>query len=127
MIATLSQWSRQCDLVLAEIMGRIRDVKVAAQNRKLAEEEYERGVDIAKNRGMAKKGNSETLGGKGGKGKEVEENLMQDVTEGIGLTTVAGGESPTGKKRKLVPPLSEDILLIICREHHNCILSRKIY
>lgn len=97
MITTLNQWSRQCDLVLAEIIGRIRDIKVAAQNRKLAEEEYEREVEVAGNGGMGKKGHE-------GKENEipVQEITMQDIEEEIAQNTMTGGESPTGRKRKLV-------------------------
>ena len=97
MIATLNQWSRQCDLVLAEIMGRIRDVKVAAQNRKLAEEEYEREVEVAGNAGMGKKGSEDME-----KEIPVQEITMQDVEEEIAQNIMTGGESPTGRKRKLV-------------------------
>src|SRR5579862_4876841 len=97
MIATLNQWSRQCDLVLAEVMGRIRDVKVAAQNRKLAEEEYEREVEVAGNGGIGEKGNE-------GKEKDipVQEITMHDVEEEIVQNMMTGRESPTGRKRKLV-------------------------
>ena len=48
MITTLTQWSKQCDLVLAEIAGRIRDVKQSAIDRKNEEEAYERDLENVK-------------------------------------------------------------------------------
>jgi COP9 signalosome complex subunit 7 len=103
MIATLLQWSRQCDLVLAEITGRIRDIKLAAMNRKLAEEDYEREVENAKNGVVEKKPVKQKSGGKLiGTGDEDES--MQDIQEQeeAGPSVLTGGESPTGRKRKLV-------------------------
>jgi COP9 signalosome complex subunit 7 len=106
MIAILTQWSRQCDLVLAEITGRMRDVKVAAANRKKAEEEYEREVNSAK-KGGGKKAGMAKGAGKGsaqrGEGEEEEVETMQEVEEaGSNAVVGAGGESPTGRKRKYV-------------------------
>src|SRR5205814_35057 len=48
MIATLTQWSKQCDLVLAEIAGRIRDIKQSATERKQEEDNYERDLEKVK-------------------------------------------------------------------------------
>ena len=129
MISTLSQWSSQCDLVLAEIAGRIRDVRNSAASRKYAEDEFEKDLEAAKKAaqqgggGGGKKGKSSksTLSGGAGGGTlagimsqqaldDVNAELMQDVEEQHELMSPgraaghagAGGESPSGRKRKLV-------------------------
>jgi len=122
MIATLTQWSRQCDLVLAEITGRIRDVKVAAANRKKAEEEYEREVESAKNAAAGKKGAKVKGAGKGsarrGEGEKEEGETMQEVEEaGSNAIAGAGGDSPTGRKRKLVR--LPDVKILTCLIGNN--------
>jgi|SRR5579859_2693810 len=111
MIATLTQWSTQCDLVLAEIAGRVRDVRAAAAERKRVDEEYER--ELEEKRG-GKKGKEPGTGGKKGKEKADVwfggDEIMADVEEpgmegGSGVGVVGGGgESPSGRKRKLVRP-----------------------
>jgi COP9 signalosome complex subunit 7 len=127
MISTLTQWSSQCDLVLAEIVGRIRDVRNSATARKNADDEFEKDLEAAKKstqQGAGKKGKSSksTLsGGGGGPGTgtmsqqgldDVNSEFMQDVEEqqqqelmspGRAAGSIgAGGESPSGRKRKLV-------------------------
>jgi COP9 signalosome complex subunit 7 len=102
MISTLTQWSTQCDLVLAEIAGRVRDIKTSATDRKRAEETYEKQLEEARK--------AATLGKKTKKGKTTEEpetEVMQDVEEQPGPIirgVNVGGESPSGRKRKLVRP-----------------------
>jgi hypothetical protein len=126
MISTLTQWSSQCDLVLAEIAGRIREVRNSAASRKYAEDEFEKELEAAKKAaqqgggGGGKKGKSSksTLsGGATAAGimsqqalDDVNAELMQDVEEQHELMSPgraaghagAGGESPSGRKRKLV-------------------------
>ena len=126
MISTLTQWSSQCDLVLIEIAGRIRDVRNSAASRKYAEDEFEKDLEAAKKAaqqgggGGGKKGKSSksTLsGGATAAGimsqqalDDVNVELMQDVEEQQELMSPgraaghagAGGESPSGRKRKLV-------------------------
>jgi hypothetical protein len=137
MISTLTQWSAQCDLVLAEIAGRIRDVRTSAAARKIADDDFERDLEAAKKSAQAgpaatgtgagagggggKKGKSKSaLSGGGGGGTmsqqtvdDVNAELMQDVEEqqdvaSAGRASVpsaaTGGESPSGRKRKLVRP-----------------------
>src|ERR1700736_1848806 len=71
MITTLSTWSSQCDLVLAEIAGRIRDVKASATERRRVEDEFDKLLEEAKEVGKKKKGK---------KGITMEpENEMMDV------------------------------------------------
>jgi COP9 signalosome complex subunit 7 len=96
MISTLTQWSTQCDLVLAEISGRIRDVKTSVIEKRRAEEEYQKKLEEAKKAG----------GKKGKKGKNEDPDVeMLDVDEpGSSVKIVVGGESPSGRKRKLVRP-----------------------
>lgn len=136
MISTLTQWSAQCDLVLAEIAGRIRDVRTSAAARKIADDDFERDLEAAKKSAQAgaatgtgagagggggKKGKSKSaLSGGGGGGTmsqqtvdDVNAESMQDVEEqqdvvSAGRASVpsaaTGGESPSGRKRKLVRP-----------------------
>jgi COP9 signalosome complex subunit 7 len=104
MIATLSQWSNQCDLVLAEISGRIRDVRKTEKLRKDEELAFEKEVER-----MRKREEGETATGKG-KGKEKSFRGMGD--EGGGGGGGGGGrmkkedvgedlwESPVRRKRK---------------------------
>jgi hypothetical protein len=112
MITTLTQWSTQCDLVLAEITGRIRDVKADAAERKVAEDKYEGQLEFAKKAAAPwkppkmKKSNAVSQGLK----EDVDAIFMQDV-EKADLTSpralVGGGDkSPSGRKRKLVRPQS---------------------
>ena len=109
MITTLTQWSKQCDLVLTEIAGRIRDVKQAAIDRKNEEEAYERDLENVKRSVAGKKPLKPT------KNTTVQQlqvlvddttELMQDVEEHEMISPRAGatggGESPSGRKRKLV-------------------------
>lgn len=115
MITTLSQWSNQCDLVLAEIAGRIRDVKTAAADRKVADENYERQLEQAKkpttNWKTPRSKKSGNVAGNTGSQvliEDIEVELMQDVEEQdltSPRTIVGGGDkSPSGRKRKLVRP-----------------------
>jgi len=119
MIATLKDWSNRCDLVLGEIFGRMRDVRACAAATKQADEKYEQDLDAAKQQLLSKKNS--------GKGKNVsntanlasqeldlDSDLMQDIEEDNQVasprrlssshvrTSGGGGESPTGRKRKLV-------------------------
>jgi COP9 signalosome complex subunit 7 len=99
MITTLSQWSKQCDLVLAEISGRIRDVRTEVANKKAVEEEYERQLE-EKKAATGKKG-KKTAGG------DAEEMMDLEGDEGfVGSppprSERTGGESPKARKRKLV-------------------------
>lgn len=116
MIATLTQWSNQCDLVLAEIAGRIRDVKTAAADKKVAEDSYERQLEQVKKPSThwkmtkSKKSGNVLPGNTGSQVliEDIESELMQDVEE-QDLTSprkvVGGGDkSPSGRKRKLVRP-----------------------
>src|SRR5271170_1286968 len=116
MIATLTQWSKQCDLVLAEIAGRIRDVRASAADRKTADDEYNQSLEkvqqsISGNKKSSKTSSKSFSSGTGGQVimEDVDIELMQDVEEHelisprSGLS--AGGESPSGRKRKLVRPL----------------------
>src|SRR5271170_6593070 len=130
MISTLTQWSSQCDLVLAEIAGRIRDVRNSAAARKHADDEFEKDLEAAKKAaqqggggGKKGKGSKSTLSGGGGAAAgtmsqqaldDVNAELMQDVEEQqqqqqevvspgrAAGHAGAGGESPSGRKRKLV-------------------------
>ena len=135
MISTLTQWSAQCDLVLAEIAGRIRDVRTSAAARKIADDDFEKDLEAAKKSSQAgpagatgtgagggggKKGKSKSALSGGGGGPmsqqavdDVNAELMQDVEEqqdvvSVGRASVSsaatGGESPSGRKRKLVRP-----------------------
>lgn len=102
MINTLTQWSAQCDLVLAEIVGRIRDVKTEAATRKHQEEEYKKQLATVQKSNTAKK--------KGGKGKAatsggndpIDEDVPMEDVEVENSSQKAGGESPSRRKRKLV-------------------------
>jgi hypothetical protein len=112
MITTLTQWSTQCDLVLAEITGRIRDVKADAAARRVAEDKYEQQLESAKKAAapfkppkMKKHTNSASQGLK----EEVDAIFMQDVEKSeLTSRALAGGgdKSPSGRKRKLVRPQS---------------------
>ena len=126
MIATLTEWSAQCDLVLAEIARRIRDVRSSATARRVADEEFEKDLETAKKNlqqggagGVGKKGKSKLAGNGPAAGTmsqqaldDINTELMQDVVAGeevlvspgrAGLLA-AGGDSPSGRKRKLVGP-----------------------
>jgi hypothetical protein len=107
MITTLAQWSKQCDLVLAEIAGRIRDVNQAAIDKKNEEEAYERDLENVKRSIAGRKPLKPT---KNTTAQRVlaEDNteLMQDIEEHELVSpragTTGGGDSPSGRKRKLV-------------------------
>src|SRR5579859_2444919 len=96
MISTLSQWSKQCDLVLGEISGRIRDIRNTEKLRKTEEEEFEKAVEKAKqaeekNNPMAKgKGKERSLLGMRDEGVRGGEEMGEDVWE----------TSPVRRKRK---------------------------
>lgn len=114
MIATLTQWSKQCDLVLAEIASRIRDVRTNAVEMRLADEEYDRELESVKRGVVSGKKSHKSKHAQGNVGPQVysddlEAELMQDVEEtsfrASGKSGSGGGESPTGRKRKLVRPL----------------------
>jgi len=106
MITTLNLWSKQCDLVLAEISGRIRDVKADVANRKAAEEEFEKELEDAKKSTSGKRASKSKAAG------EVhdypEDDIMDVDGEGIAGSPKAEraeGESPgspKARKRKLV-------------------------
>ena len=117
MISTLTQWSKQCDLVLAEIAGRIRDVKQSAADKKQEEDKYERDLENAKRSVAGKKpikSKTSTTASSQVPLEDLDTELMQDVEEHemisprAGLSGV-GGESPSGRKRKLVRPLSTSL------------------
>jgi hypothetical protein len=110
MITTLTQWSKQCDLILAEIAGRIRDVKQATIDRKNEEEVYERDLENVKRSVAGKKPLKPT---KNTTVKLQQQVLVEDTTELMQdveghemisprAGTTGGGESPSGRKRKLV-------------------------
>jgi len=112
MIATLSQWSKQCDLVLAEISGRIKDVRSEVASKKAAEEEFEKQLEEAKKGASGKKATKGKGGssGAGGGQENVEDDGMMDVEGGEEGSVASpkteksggGGESPKARKRKLV-------------------------
>lgn len=134
MISTLTQWSAQCDLVLAEIAGRIRDIRTSAAARKIADDDFERDLEAAKKSSQAGPGATGAAAGGGGGKKaksksalsgggggtmsqqavdDVNAELMQDVEEQQDVVSAGraampsattGGESPSGRKRKLVRP-----------------------
>src|SRR5579859_7692585 len=82
MIDTLSKWSNQCDLVLAEISGRIRDIRNTEKVRKDEQTAFEKEVEK-----MRKPEEGETEMGKGkGKEKEKEKGFW-----GMGDEAEAGG------------------------------------
>lgn len=116
MIQTLEQWSNQCDHVLAEIAGRIRDVRASAAEGKRLDDEYEAGLEnVKKSIAAAKSAKGKAPVGVQSLGEEFEPDLMQDVEEPDMMSPRAsisppssgaiGGESPTGRKRKLVRAL----------------------
>src|SRR5271170_1610399 len=120
MITTLTQWSNQCDSVLAEIAGRIRDARVSAADKKKADDEYERDLETAKRAAAGSKKGSKSkketaahVGGNAGGAQvimeDLETELMQDVEEHEMISPRSmmsgGAESPSGRKRKLVRPL----------------------
>jgi hypothetical protein len=96
MISTLTQWSAQCDLVLAEIAGRIRDVKTSVVEKRRAEEEYEKALEEAKKASVKK--------GKKGKNEDPDVEMLDVDEPSSSVKVVVGGESPSGRKRKLVRP-----------------------
>jgi len=122
MITALTQWSKQCDLVLGEITERIRDVRASAAATKRADEKYEQDVENVKHQMAGAKKSlksrsraSAALSSNFGNVSthhdtlewEMDTELMQDIETGETIsphmrTSVAGGESPTGRKRKLV-------------------------
>jgi COP9 signalosome complex subunit 7 len=115
MIATLTQWSTQCDLILAEIADRIRDVRTNAAEMRHADEEYDRELENVKRSvtsGKKSYKSKHIQGGAGSRGhtEDWDAELMQDVEEAsfsrpAGKSGPGGGESPSGRKRKLVRPL----------------------
>src|SRR5208282_5616799 len=113
MINTLTQWSKQCDLVLTEIAGRIRDVKQSAIDRKHEEDKYEQDVENVKHSILGKKSVKSTKHSGAAASQvpleDLDTELMQDVEEHEMISPRAGfsggGESPSGRKRKLVRPL----------------------
>ena len=113
MISTLDKWSKQCDLVLAEIAGRIRDVKAAAADRKRADDEYEIQLENVKKTITNKRSSKSKAVTSQTVAEDFEPELMQDVEEqdvlsprtAMALPTGSGGESPSGRKRKLVRTL----------------------
>jgi hypothetical protein len=120
MIATLTQWSTQCDLVLAEIAGRIRDVRAEAAEMRRADEEYDRELENVKRSIASGKKSHKPKHNQGNAGLQVhtedlDGELMQDVEEISSRASrrsgSGGGESPTGRKRKLVRPF----LPLLCR------------
>jgi len=97
MITTLSQWSKQCDLVLAEISDRIKDVRNTEMIKLKEEEEYEKEVEKARGSGEGGKGSG--LGKSKAKGKERSTGHgMREGGEAMGED--AGGSSPVRRKRK---------------------------
>jgi len=120
MIATLTQWSKQCDVVLAEISGRIRDVRKSGADAKRAEEEYDKKLENVKKSITSSKKSSGGAKGKGSAGgiqvfmDDLDTELMQeiDLISPRAGGPSGGGESPSGRKRKLVrppPTLSEEV------------------
>ena len=105
MISTLSQWSKQCDLVLAEISGRIRDVRTEEQLRKIEEETYEKQLEKARN--PSEEGEKNTGMAKG-KGKERSPYRARDEREMVGgwrgaedmMAEDAWDSNPVRRKRK---------------------------
>lgn len=108
MIETLGQWSKQCDLVLAEIAGRIRDAKQAAAARKLEEALYEKELEAAKKQSQPKgKGKGKApVGSQQVRKGSLDGEMMQDIEEHELISPrqsmAGGGDSPSGRKRKLV-------------------------
>jgi COP9 signalosome complex subunit 7 len=118
MIATLSQWSKQCDLVLFEIAGRIRDVRASAAERKRADDDYEKELEnmrrsIARQKGPRSKNSPAVPSGSQGNAgtqqqvlmEDLDTEFMQDIEEhevSPRVLMTGGGESPSGRKRKLV-------------------------
>lgn len=115
MITTLNLWSKQCDLVLSEIAGRIRDVKTTVATKKATEDEYEKELENAKRVAAGKKPlkstKSSTSGTQHAQDFDPENEVMQDIEEQEGGASPrgamserggGGGESPKARKRKLV-------------------------
>lgn len=97
MITTLSQWSKQCDLVLAEISDRIRDVRNTETIKQKEEEEFEKEVEKARDSGEG--GKAAGFGKAKGKGKERSSGHgMREGAEAMGEDV--GGNSPVRRKRK---------------------------
>jgi COP9 signalosome complex subunit 7 len=117
MIATLTQWSKQCDLVHAEISGKIFDIKQSAEDRKKEEDKYERDLEnvrrsiAGKKHIKSTKNSTTTTSPSQVPLVDLDTELMQDVEEHVmispraGISGASGGESP-GRKRKLVRPPS---------------------
>jgi COP9 signalosome complex subunit 7 len=98
MITTLSQWSKQCDLVLAEISDRIKDVRNTETIKLKEEEEYEKEVEKARG-GSGEGGKAAGLGKSKGKGKErTTGHGIREGGEAMGEDN--GGNSPVRRKRK---------------------------
>lgn len=116
MITTLNLWSKQCDLVLSEIAGRIRDIKTTVATKKATEDEYEKELENAKRVAAGKKSlkatKSATSGTQHAQDFDPENEVMQDIEEQEGGASPrgamsergsgGGGESPKARKRKLV-------------------------
>ena len=102
MISTLSQWSKQCDLVLAEIQARIRDVRNTEKLRKEEEEDFEKELEKVKQaeeKGRSRTGNNSMGAGKGkGKGKERSLLGMRDERDEMGDDVWES--NPVRRKRK---------------------------
>jgi hypothetical protein len=108
MISTLTQWSKQCDLALSEINERIRSVRAIASQKKQIDDEYERELEnmkqsISSGRTSRSRlsGTSSSSSGTIQRGTEDDLEFMQDIEEELTFPPI-GGESPTGRKRKLV-------------------------
>jgi hypothetical protein len=110
MITTLTQWSQQCTLALSEITTRIRDIQSSSLRNKRDEEQYEKDLEKIKEqvKSNKRKGKSKSTSSSSAihKSFDDEMDLMQEIEGEImaAPTIFAGGDSPTGRKRKLVRP-----------------------